>query len=108
MTTTTYQFSGAPFTYTYQGGPANRGANLLGTVVFNFVTSHATGLFGASTTQLSVPNLNNGVSNPIVDVLLGSGIYSGSLSSSTELNGGPVFYLNNGAIAQWYADFVSS
>ena len=53
---------------------------------------------------LSVPT----ISNPIVDVTLGSGIYKGSLSSSQTLGGSPVFYFQTGVITQWYIYFVSS
>jgi Bacterial Ig domain len=103
MTTTTYQYSGPGFNYTYLGGPPGDGANLTGTVTFNIDTTGLTGWYGAAATQLFEPI----TSDPIVDVTLSSGSYSGSLSTGTPLNGGPLFYLQNDVITQWYVNFVS-
>jgi hypothetical protein len=107
MTTTTYVYSGPAFNYTYLGGPPNDGSNLTCTVTFDGDMSSATGWYGAATTQFQAPNLNNGGADPIDNIFMQSGTYSGFLSSSTVLNGGPVFYFQNGTITQWYVNFVS-
>ncbi len=109
--TSTYVYNGPAFTSTSLGGaPPGDGPNFTGTVKFNVDTSNFNGWYGAPApvftqvfgTQLPI------ISNPIMDVQLASGAYSGSLSSSTlTTQGGPVFFFQNGVITQWFILFVS-
>jgi hypothetical protein len=103
---TQYQYTGPAFTYTaLNGAPPGDGTDLTATVTFNTDMSNANGWYGA---PASVGSPLTIVSDPIVDVQVRSGTYSGSLSTATSLSqGGPDFYFQNGVITQWFINFRS-